>query len=251
MSTESILEGILSPKVVNDGNGGYTTKTDIVNVDNITATGTLTAASVNAAGGDFTLHNINATGSISANGGITAGGGCQFFSATFGIGNPGDPFNIRGDGVGGGIMKGDISLDGKLYGGNDGTQPVVIGTDLQLNTGNITSGNNNATNITIYPSTTFQAQTTIFPNNILVGGTISGSFLSTQCGTGQFSSSIYVTITPTSAALLTANAVILVTPTSTPTGTLYIKTINPGVSFQVFSTATETSTTFNYFIAKF
>ena len=34
-STQNILENILSPKIINDGSGGYKVKTDILNVDMI------------------------------------------------------------------------------------------------------------------------------------------------------------------------------------------------------------------------
>jgi hypothetical protein len=36
-ATRSIIESIISPKIVGDGNGGYVAKTDIVNVDTLTA----------------------------------------------------------------------------------------------------------------------------------------------------------------------------------------------------------------------
>lgn len=37
VTVRNILNHILSPKVVSDGNGGYTTKVDLVNIDNIVA----------------------------------------------------------------------------------------------------------------------------------------------------------------------------------------------------------------------
>ncbi len=44
VTVRNILNHILSPKVVSDGNGGYTTKVDLVNIDNIVA-GSITAGS--------------------------------------------------------------------------------------------------------------------------------------------------------------------------------------------------------------
>jgi hypothetical protein len=65
MSTENILQGILSQKIVQTG-GVYSAKTDIVNVDNITATGDIrTNGLIDAAGG------INMTGTIESNSSIT------------------------------------------------------------------------------------------------------------------------------------------------------------------------------------
>jgi hypothetical protein len=37
VTVRNILNHILSPKVVSDGTGGYTTKVDLVNIDNIVA----------------------------------------------------------------------------------------------------------------------------------------------------------------------------------------------------------------------
>lgn len=44
-NTQNILVHIVSPKIVNDGSGGYTVKTDLINIDHIysNANGTVTA----------------------------------------------------------------------------------------------------------------------------------------------------------------------------------------------------------------
>jgi hypothetical protein len=34
-TVKNILQHVISPKIVRDGNGGYVTKTDLVNVDNL------------------------------------------------------------------------------------------------------------------------------------------------------------------------------------------------------------------------
>ena len=34
-TVKNILSHIISPKIVKDGSGGYTTKTDLVNIDNL------------------------------------------------------------------------------------------------------------------------------------------------------------------------------------------------------------------------
>jgi hypothetical protein len=61
MSTQNVLQGILSQKIVQDGEGGYAVRTDIVNVDNIIATGY-----VGAIGGilatTFTTESLQITG---------------------------------------------------------------------------------------------------------------------------------------------------------------------------------------------
>ena len=40
-SVKNILQHLVSPKIVNDGSGGYVVKTDLVNVDNIVSTGNI------------------------------------------------------------------------------------------------------------------------------------------------------------------------------------------------------------------
>ena len=57
MSTENVLQGILSQKIVQDG-AGYAARTDIVNVDNITANSITTTS--------LAPSSINATGNITA-----------------------------------------------------------------------------------------------------------------------------------------------------------------------------------------
>jgi hypothetical protein len=61
MSTQNIIEGILSPKVVSDGTSGYQVKTDIVNVDNITISGSYS--------GSFSQSQCG-TITVTTNGGI-------------------------------------------------------------------------------------------------------------------------------------------------------------------------------------
>ena len=47
-NTRNLLQHVLSPKIVSDGNNGYATKLDMINIDNIYASGTIygTAGSV-------------------------------------------------------------------------------------------------------------------------------------------------------------------------------------------------------------
>lgn len=42
-NTRNIINHIISPKIVNDGSGGYTVKTDLINVDDVYATGIVRA----------------------------------------------------------------------------------------------------------------------------------------------------------------------------------------------------------------
>ena len=43
-TVKNILQHVISPKIVKDGNGGYVTKTDLINVDNLLFTAASTTA---------------------------------------------------------------------------------------------------------------------------------------------------------------------------------------------------------------
>lgn len=217
MSTESILQNVLSPKVVSDGSGGYTTKTDIVNVDNITATGTITTSSFSAHGGDLTLHDITATGTITS----------DTIKAT-GVLKIGDTFTITPSSGGSAAITGSIGLAGTLYGGNFGTK-LFIGNDLYLNTGTLRNVNSIMGDAGINVNTLLNAN-----------GGLSGSFQVGQCGTGTFGSAV---VNP----LVTSSSIIIVTPISDVGGNVPYVEATTG-SFTVTCAG---GTTFNYFIAKF
>jgi hypothetical protein len=55
-NTRNLLQRILSPKLVSDGVNGYQVKMDLINVDNVYASGTVYRA--NEPGGRFTWNSI-------------------------------------------------------------------------------------------------------------------------------------------------------------------------------------------------
>jgi hypothetical protein len=67
-TVKNILQHVLSPKIVNDGLGGYVTKTDLVNIDvvnarNVVASSTVTAS--NIVGGNVSVGiNLTVGGTI-------------------------------------------------------------------------------------------------------------------------------------------------------------------------------------------
>ena len=65
MSTQNIIQGIVSPKVVSDGTGGYQVKTDIVNVDNVTVSGSFSGSFATNQCGRAQLSNGTASVSVS------------------------------------------------------------------------------------------------------------------------------------------------------------------------------------------
>jgi hypothetical protein len=59
-TSQNIINSILSPKVVSDGNNGYTVKTDIVNVDRINYS-TTQCGSVVISGSSIDIPNTSAS----------------------------------------------------------------------------------------------------------------------------------------------------------------------------------------------
>jgi hypothetical protein len=230
MSTESIIQGILSPKVVSDGSTGYTTKTDIVNVDNITATGDVSAQRLfgTSISGTTTIHAPTITGGdVNGRLSVSVGNsGPTLWSITPYQGGPGVEFS------------GPVILDGALYGAN-ASGPVEIATHLTLTTGSLYTSN-----ARFY-----------FNNNVEVDKnyTIRGSFHPNQYGSDTLDASGTVTITPAAASILSSTPIIMVTPTSSTTGTLYVHNQVQGTSFTVTSSAgaSDSGITFDWFIAKF
>jgi hypothetical protein len=47
-TVKNIVQHVISPKIVNDGSGGYVTKTDLVNIDNAVLSGDVTSATTTA-----------------------------------------------------------------------------------------------------------------------------------------------------------------------------------------------------------
>jgi hypothetical protein len=249
MSTESIIQGVLSPKVVSDGNGGYTAKTDIVNVDNITATGTLSVPAINSAGGTLGLHSINATGDITATGNITASGNITSSSNitasdSINIGNASMTTNGSGEVFFGSSIS--IGTNGAIYCGASNTEPVVIATPLQTN-GTITTSSNRPMNLNAQGINlnTSGGLPILLNGQVLVSGPLSANFYSTQAGIASISSGTATIYIP----LLTASSIILVTPVSPNPGTYYVTPATG--SFTITTTNTTDTIKFNYFIPTF
>ena len=118
MSTENILQGIISPKVVSDGSGGYVAKADIVNIDRIEATGNI-----------VTDGSIATTGGISSSTSVTAPD-----VVTDSIGN-GSNLQVNGtiNGVDGGrlTLGADLDLNGHSLYTHAGQ--ITIATNLNAN----------------------------------------------------------------------------------------------------------------------
>ena len=236
MSTESIIQGILSPKVVSDGSGGYTTKTDIVNVDNITATNNIFAEDVSGNGIIHapTINGANVNGSLSLS-----------------VGTPGNPRTIT----------------------SNGSDTMIFNSNFDLQDHTITSSVNHP-NYSV-PFVNFGCRLNLNGNEIFTetGDILFGTDINTQgytindiTGTINlgaklsFNSAQYGTITITSGNTnnyagvsgIKSSSIVIATPTSDLGGTsFWVTTDNGGKIIITLSSPIGSNATFNYFVAKF
>jgi hypothetical protein len=64
-NTRNLLQHVLSPKIVSDGNNGYATKLDMINIDNIYASGTIYGTAGSVVGRTTKTVNANGTTNVS------------------------------------------------------------------------------------------------------------------------------------------------------------------------------------------
>jgi len=80
-SVQNVLQHTISPKIVTDGSGGYTVKTDLINVDNIYLSGSVISSGGGGTGSTYLVYN---TGRF-----ISTTYGCTGVSGYFAIPNTG------------------------------------------------------------------------------------------------------------------------------------------------------------------
>jgi hypothetical protein len=278
MSVQNTLQGILSQKVVQNGSG-YSVHTDIVNVDNITTTGTisttgaiLTTQPVNC---DSIIFRPGSAGEIySRTGtGVTTGAGVVTMNNT--------DINLNGNQIinDSGTLShlGNIDMHGKIISDSTASQTTATVTNgisgikfgnhidlnghLILNTGighsssynnYITLGGNldlNSYTITSSNGGDMKIGTDITLNNhnIHSVASIGLSSSSTQAGTITVSGT---SGTATSTGVL-SSSIVIVTPTSDiGSGIRYWVTTNNSGTITI-TTSSSVSVIFNYFIAKY
>jgi len=113
-NVRNVLEHVLSPKIVSDGNAGFTVKLDLINVDNIYASGNIYGAGGNIGGGSGGITGptgpfggpIGATGPTGPYGvgptgpGLTGPQGIQGPTGQLGLTGPTGPFGVGPTGPG-------------------------------------------------------------------------------------------------------------------------------------------------------
>lgn len=130
-SVQNVLQHIISPKVVNDGSGGYVVKTDLVNVDNIYITGTLAANSSNISIGEEagkTNQGSNAIAVGSLAGSLIQGFKAVAIGSSAGYTGQGE-FGVAIGGTAGGISQGSnaVAIGGLAGNSFQGVNAVAIG----------------------------------------------------------------------------------------------------------------------------
>lgn len=148
-NTQNIILHLVSPKIINDGSGGYTVKTDLINVDNVYATG-LVRAGIDGSGDvqsstAFSIYDATtfATyGRITANSGNTWVQGIsnirfgqlnQFTTNTIlALGAPGSNTDVL-------TVGGAVNVLGNFTGKSTGTVTATNGTPVSVSNTNVTA----------------------------------------------------------------------------------------------------------------
>jgi hypothetical protein len=287
MSTENILQGILSQKIVQTG-GVYSAKTDIVNVDNITATGDIrTNGVIDAAGG------IDLTGTISSSSSIT----CNNLVSTSATGphisttrpslkistslTDGGTFDLNNNklissgGLGRVRMGVELDVAGNKIENTSGSF-ILFGKDLNLNDHRLTEGSIQVSNCKNFgdfeDAINFQS---VSRSGTSTGwhppiSNITGQFnIKDNCGTMTIDNTGSGTSTSVAVSIagITTNSIVIVTPTSSlgshsgmpitywvvTTGAIPTESAPTPTGTITINTSSHVtgSKTFNYFIAKY
>jgi hypothetical protein len=214
MSTQNIIQGIVSPKVVSDGSGGYKVSADLVNVDTA----------------NISKLNISAIGDTStgtADIGLNVNGHKRWEIGHV-TGDPNDGTNTGS------------SLYIKSYSDN-GTYQYPVVMNRRDNT--VTINNSILNGDTTVVDGILQVN-----QNLIMRGNV--NHYSSQCGKVKLSNG---TASITNASI-TSSSVILLTPIGSSTGnpvTQYSVNVLNNTGFNIYSSNISDTSYVNWFIAKF
>jgi len=308
MSTQNVLQGILYQKIVQDGEG-YAVRTDIVNVDNIIASG-----AVFGAGGIITpslaTENLAIKGETPA---ITVDGNELGQQNTLTIDAPlsvNGPLNLNGNNINGltnllvedvnsttvsatSLVTGTlttpniivsgttptistqianralsinapIDLKNNILSSTGGASQIRLGSTLNLNNNSITTTagssinfispiNLNSNNLANVQNVNLDAivfntgSPSISTSGVNTALTINAPLRLTTAQAGQINVSSGTTGTANVIGV-TSTSVVIVTPTSQPTGSYWVTTSASTITLNL---ETAQAITFNYFVAKY
>jgi hypothetical protein len=308
MSTQNVLQGILSQKIVQDGEG-YAVRTDIVNVDNILASGV-----IGSAGGlfsaNFATENLAIQGEtptitvddnelgqqntltidapLSVNGNISLNGntinGLSNITATQITSGTVDTTSVNAltvttpniivSGTTPSIstqsadrallINAPIDLKNNILSSTGGASQIRLGSTLNLNNNSITTtagssinftspidlNNNNLANIQNVNLNAIVFNTgspSISTSGVNTALTINAPLRLTTAQAGQINVSSGTTGTANVTGV-TSTSVVIVTPTSQPTGSYWVTTSANTITLNL---ETVQAITFNYFVAKY
>jgi len=155
-NTRNILQHVISPKIVNDGSGGYNVKTDLINIDNAYIDNQLNSEIIRVqtnpqiSSNIMTLYTDTTTSYITTTTGGGSASGLNINTSGVHIDNP------NNSGTGNLILQTDTSGNGYVRAGlnGSGTEKLFLGTQ-STNTVTITPSGNVGIN-TSAPSTKLQ-----------------------------------------------------------------------------------------------
>jgi hypothetical protein len=250
MSTENVLQGILSQKIVQDG-AGYAARTDIVNVDNITANSIVT--------GSITTGSINTSGTITSGGSSITASSLRLTSAAGPhIRTAGDTLQIAtttaANTAGFFDLNGNTIIDS---GGNRLVLPagqsnwskyITLGANVNTNGFSIATQNGYIEIVDTIDMNT---------RSILRVDRLQLNTDSQQAGTitvlnGQSSQQITITTPPSAPEFVgvSSSSIVIVTPTSLITNRYWVTPGSGTITVNV-NPAASADITFNYYIAKY
>ena len=308
MSTQNVLQGILSQKIVQDGEGGYAVRTDIVNVDNILVTGYVAAVGGIVASA-FSTESLEITGEtptilVQSN---DSGPNTLTIDAPLSVNGP---LNLNGNNINGltNITVDDVNsftLSSNSVVATTLTTPNIIvsgpspsistqvadralsinapidlkdnvlsstGSASQIRLGSTLNLNNNSITTTAGSSINFISPINLNNNNLANIQNVNLNAIVFNAGTPSISTSgvntpliinaplrfnttqagqIIVSSGTTGTAGVigvTATSVVIVTPTSQPTGRYWVTTSTGTITLNL---ETAQGITFNYFVARY
>lgn len=242
MSVQNVLQGILSQKVVAAGSG-YAVKNDLVNIDNIASTGIITGTigfTSGTAGGPNGLSSqlklngyqiinntditLNGLGNIDMSGRVLSD---STSTQTTGV-KLGSNLDLKGNLI---VSNGTYSGSGPDY-----SKYVKFGAPIDLNNHELTTSTGQID---------FGTDATLSGHDFFDIGSMHLSSTSTQAGTISITSNTSVTLSVTG---VTTTSIVVVTPKTNPSAYYWVTT---GTGSITINTSAATTTTFNYYIAKY
>lgn len=240
-NVRNILNHVISPKVINDGSGGYTVKTDLINIDNIYISGDIydssgTPNDTNVS--SISFKNMSGDGTVSSR-------TIQSVDSSY-IGETITILNSANTGCGA-LNVGALYVYGQnnstdSVSASDGRLNIIGGNDsYNLSWQNFNTGTSYPLIANVSGNPTLCQLTNVQSINSILQPTSSSK------GTATANNTSTVVVSNTN---VTANSVIILTvktPTGANSGQAYVSSTTPSTGFSINSGGSDTSV-YNYLI---